>query len=119
MASTTIFRLSYTRRFGALPKNEKALLRASNTISWFFFTRIDDNEHLATIAQTEVRNLDGLNHSAKLDRLLAPVKLAGFARCKSQRDKDLFDSWTTGALIIPALYIAFDCGVNTTITSNL
>jgi len=68
-------------RFGTPPKkrtpddgHQHPLLR---------FTRIGNDEHLSTIAQTKMGDLDGLLHPADDSRFVTPIKLTGLAGWKS------------------------------------
>jgi len=47
------------------------------------------HEHLAAVGQAEVRQLDGLRHTAQLDFLVAPVELASLAGRERKRHEGL------------------------------
>ncbi len=66
---------------GAIVRLQYHLLRLS---------QIGDDENLPTVGQSEMRDLDGLQHATQFDLLVAPVELAGIASDKQQRHKRLF-----------------------------
>ncbi len=53
------------------------------------FPGIGDNEKHPAVTETEVRNIDDLDHAGKDDFLVAPVELVGLTRSERQRDEDL------------------------------
>lgn len=62
------------------------------------FPGVGHQEHLPTVAEPEMGQLYGLDAPPQLHLFVTPVKLAGLARGKGQRDEGLCSSSWRGAL---------------------
>jgi hypothetical protein len=76
--------------------------------------RIGAHEHHAAVAKTDVRDLHDRRHAVQHDDLVAPIKLVGLARRKSQRHISI--RRRTRALLAPGNRIAANGGITSLVT---